>query len=217
MTEGVEARLRELEERVSLLQAKSDIHDGLMRYCRGCDRRDADLISSVFWPDAVNELQEVVGSFATDPSLAREYSDEMDKSDPEFAGVRWHFIGNELIEVEGDIAFSEAYFRGNTYMETDGKRYLRTRCLRYLDRWERRGGEWKIAHHALVDDWNNLEEIEGNGVARWAAIVGKSHLPMYQVRLYGSQTRDDPSYRFKQLKPGERLLPPFAGAAEARS
>jgi hypothetical protein len=31
---------------------------------------------------------------------------------------------------------------------------------RYVDRFERRDGEWKIAHRAMVREWDKVEHIE---------------------------------------------------------
>ena len=31
---------------------------------------------------------------------------------------------------------------------------------RYIDRFERRGGEWKIAHRAVVHEWDKIEHLE---------------------------------------------------------
>ena len=206
--------MKAVEDELFVLRAKSEIHDALMRYCRGCDRRDSELISSAFHDDAINEFHMVTGSFPDADHMKSEYDGTLNPNkDMELAGVRWHFIGNLLIEVEGSIAYSEAYFQGSTYYETfEGKKLLRTRALRYLDRWELRDIGWRIAHRAVVDDWNNLEEIEGNGVARLAAIVGKSHLPMYQTRLMSKQSTEDAVYAFKKLKPGERLMPEVSAA-----
>ena len=47
----------------------------------------------------------------------------------------------------------------NTPMERDGEEYTRYRAGRYLDRWERRNGQWKIAYRVIADDWDRLDKV----------------------------------------------------------
>ena len=44
-----------LEEKVRVLVSKDEIRDVLMRYARGVDRGEADLITSCYHPDAVDD------------------------------------------------------------------------------------------------------------------------------------------------------------------
>ena len=70
-----------------------------------------------------------------------------------------HFIGNVLIEIEGDTAFSESYFQAFRIFERDGRRFNRVRAGRYVDRFERRDEKWKIIERVLADDWNRVDEV----------------------------------------------------------
>lgn len=58
-------------------------------------------------------------------------------------------ITTQTIEVDGDSAAGESYFLGNHIM-SDGRR-LRT-LVRYLDRFEKRDGEWRIIHRLCLND-----------------------------------------------------------------
>lgn len=62
----------------------------------------------------------------------------------------FHSVANEWIEVKGDHAVGEHYIiahmcAGGADVMTGG---------RYIDRYERRGGVWKIASRTFVADWN---------------------------------------------------------------
>jgi hypothetical protein len=91
---------------VEKLIAKSEMYDVLMRYCRGVDRDDPELVASVYWEDGYDDH----GAMFQGPGW------EFAKF---FAGVpgrkksagAMHVIGNHYVEFEGpDLAFSEAYY-----------------------------------------------------------------------------------------------------------
>jgi hypothetical protein len=135
-----------------MLLDKHEIHEVLLRYCRGVDRMDKELIASVFHPDAIDD-------HGGDPMVGTGIADGLAEA-RRSAGLDdvTHRIANALIEVEGDTAYSEAYFISSSTIQRDGRPYLRTRAGRYIDRFERRNDEWKIAHRVVVDDWSRLDE-----------------------------------------------------------
>jgi SnoaL-like protein len=140
------------EKRLAITADKQEIQDVLMRYCRGVDRGDAELIASSFHADAVSDL-------GSGPSSARDSAPRIVEGLNKSGATSMHFIGNVLIEVDDDVAHSEAYFISYLAMTKDGKPYTRARAGRYVDRFERRDGEWKIALRVLVDDWNRLDPV----------------------------------------------------------
>jgi hypothetical protein len=70
-----------------------------------------------------------------------------------------HFIGNLLIEVDGDSASSETYFVARQRFGHDGMDYDFVIAGRYLDRWERRGGAFRISSRTLVWDWMRTDPV----------------------------------------------------------
>jgi hypothetical protein len=147
MDETLERRLRELLD-------KDEIRDVLMRYARGVDRGEAELIASCYHPDAVDDHGgiELTGS----------------QAGPLFAGHRkasasgatgQHFMGNISIDVQGDVAYTESYFVSYLIVDRDGAEHTRFRGARYLDRFERRDGAWRIAYRVVVDDWDRLDRV----------------------------------------------------------
>ena len=67
-----------------------------------------------------------------------------------------HCICNVLIEIKGDKAFSESYFIAHhTLPQESGGDQFMIAAGRYLDRFERRNGEWKFAHRQACYDWNS--------------------------------------------------------------
>jgi ketosteroid isomerase-like protein len=149
---GLEERLATLEQQLAVLEAKQEIHETLMRYCRGVDRADAELISSAFHPDATADHGLLTFNGA-------EIGDALTKIE-NVVQTGMHFVGNELIDVIGDVAFCEAYFISFSEVERDGQPFLIARGARYVDRWERRdGGAWKIAYRVVPGQWNRVDPI----------------------------------------------------------
>ena len=162
---GGESGLGSVEARLRVLEDTQEIRELMMRYARGIDRGDADLVASVFHPDAVNNLGSV-------PLIGAEAGKRLTagrKQSQERKQMGQHFIGNELIEVQGDTAFAEHYFMSYMISEKDGDEYTRTRAGRYLDRLERREGKWKVAFRMVVDDWDRFDKVveAAPGWAHW--------------------------------------------------
>jgi hypothetical protein len=120
------------------LIARAEIEDALMRYTRGNDRADWDLIRSAYWPDAFHTHGEVQGTVEDLIEWIKAAHTKMD------AVV--HFMGNIHYEfVSADLAFVESYMI--SYQDrSDGIGISSFYMVgnRYLDRFERRDGEWRI-------------------------------------------------------------------------
>jgi len=166
MGELNEAEFRTLLDRVQ-------IHDALMRYSRGVDRGDGELVMSCFHPDATLDM----GRGPMSPAALAEGIAKMT------ATGTMHFIGNEYVEVDGDNAYSETYFISYATITDSGTSASRSRGGRYLDRFERRDGEWKIPRRLLVDEWGRLDDLP----APLAPPAGR----------VGLRSKDDPVYTFR--------------------
>lgn len=133
--------------------AERQIRKTLLRYLRGADRKDWELVASAFHPDAYDDHGPHKGDAAGLIEWAKQRHATMDQS--------MHFVGNMLIEVDGDTAVAETYcityqhlHTGNNDFSTGKPIYRRSVIgLRYVDRFEKRGDEWKIAHRVCVFEW----------------------------------------------------------------
>lgn len=165
MSELNEAELRALLD-------KAQIHDVLMRYSRGVDRGDGELVVSCFHPGATLDM----GRGPMAPAALAEGISKMT------ATGTMHFIGNEYVEVDGDAAYGETYFISYATVTDSGKSATRSRGGRYLDRFERRDGEWKIARRLLVDEWSRLDDLPA---------------PPAPPGRVGLRSKEDPVYTFR--------------------
>jgi hypothetical protein len=137
---------------VQALLDKLDIHETIMRYCRAIDRCDEELLRSVYHPDAWDNHGAFNGRAAdfipwVMDLLRRRYTSTT------------HAICNELIEVVDDAAWSEAYFFAFHRYARNGEEYDWIVAGRYVDRFERRDGAWKIAHRLAVMDWDRVDVV----------------------------------------------------------
>lgn len=156
------------------------LRDLVMRYCRGCDRRDFKLVRSLYHDDAVDDHG----------AMFRGGPDEFVAWLPQVM-ARWeltvHSVSNSLIVVDGDRAEGEhhvtAYHRSRP---PERREYIVQG--RYLDRYERRNGVWKFKHRSLVFDSGEMRSVDEQTFAMLGADAA-----------HGRADQDDPSWQFSLL------------------
>ena len=141
------------ERAIAALLDKHAIQDVVLRYCRGVDRRDATLVRNCYWPDATDDH---AGAFT---GVRDELVDWVMRVVTRFSGTM-HVIANHLVELDAadvDVASSEAYGIAYHWGEPpDDPRRNFTTGFRYLDRFERRDGEWRIAARSVALEWHHV-------------------------------------------------------------
>lgn len=167
---------------IQALLDKQAIAEVLADYARGADRIDVDLLTSVFHPDAEADY----GAMFT--GTGHEFAAFLATVHPTME-AHHHQLGNMTIRVEGDRAGSETYVsvRLRTRSESGVPIDIASHG-RYVDRWERREGRWRIAHRRYLHDLDEMWESRGGA-----------------YESSGARNRDDPSYAV--LRPGELTDP----------
>jgi hypothetical protein len=124
------------------LSDREDIRDLAMRYCRGVDRLDVECMKSAYWPEAIDEHGGFVGN-------AHDFADYCMT-----AHLKWvwtmHSIYNHQIELEGDGVGARGEIYNVTHLCVAETGAIDTWYGRYLDRYEKRGDEWRIIHRVCV-------------------------------------------------------------------
>lgn len=172
---STEDRLAALEAKMQALVDRQAIFDCIKRNSRGNDRFDIDLVTSSYHDDAVHELGEKQIS-------GREYGEHANRSHGALFDANLHNVTMHMCEIDGDVAHAESYSLG-VFLDKGGETG-RMLAGRYIDRLEKRDGEWRIVlRRATVE----------------VAIEGKATLPTGKTLpgsryLRGSRDRDDPSY-----------------------
>lgn len=174
MTTSVTKIIAELADREA-------IRECLYRYARGVDRLDADMLRSAYWPDASDTHLEFKGNVEQFIAWAFPIMRGMDQT--------MHMIGNVLITLHGARADVESYFYGYHRVTLKGQKMDVVGSGRYLDRFEKRGEEWRIVERLVMTDW--FREYPDS--ANWdAGLLGQ------RIDI-GKRSPDDPSYTMLRL------------------
>jgi hypothetical protein len=137
------------EPGLQVLLDKQAIVEVIYRYGRSMDRLDRELGYSVFWPEATADYHEQMFQ-----GTGHGFVDMCMEAHLQFVSHS-HQFSNILVTVDGDTATSETY--GDvTLRRADGDGgFVDLRNLgRYVDRWERRDGEWRIIDRKYLHDFD---------------------------------------------------------------
>jgi hypothetical protein len=152
----------DMARQVGELMDREAIRECMFRYCRGIDRQDEAALRSAYWPDATDRHGPYQGSASGFIDWA------LDKLRTQ--GERSvHNIANLSITLQGPQAAVETYFMA-LQRDRDAQGTAREVFLagRYVDRFEKRGDEWRIAQRTVVYDWlRHLGTPEGTEAERF--------------------------------------------------
>ena len=149
---------------------RSEIHEVLARLCRGLDRLDPALVADAYHEGAMQHH----GPF---DKPGRELAPELVEMVRTHTENAFHILSNIAIEFEGETAWVESYV---TAITRDAEKYDDIGS-RWVDRFERRAGAWRIAERTSIVEYSRSFPRGEEG-----AIVG-----MFQN---GTRDRNDPSY-----------------------
>jgi hypothetical protein len=177
-----------VSDAISQLLAKQEILEVVVRYARAIDRLDEALLRTLFHPESTHN------HFYEGPSSA---PDRLATEDDPGDFVRYamavlkaharthHQLGNTLIELTGETtAHVETYFTAFHKMRGAGDPLAGPDAFdtemdffvggRYLDKFELRGGHWKIIHRTGMTDWMRLDPPSARGMSALdASVVGQ--------------------------------------------
>lgn len=132
---------------------RAAIRDVLVRYFRGLDRADPELVRSCFTEDVrahyegrppMRGIEAFMGSLRT---FRRLDAGEMQ--------ITTHFMGNLSFDVlEGDLAETETNAIAFLVPPQRLNERMAVRSLRYIDRWRRTDAGWQICERCHTLDWS---------------------------------------------------------------
>jgi len=154
------------------------IRDCLYRYCQGIDRCDADLLRSVYWPDATDDHGIYSGNAYAFVDAVIPYVRRYTQTH--------HILGNVLMRITGSTASCESYFVGyHRVPQRDGGSTDEQFGGRYIDRLEKRFDEWRILQREVMFDWFRLAPSMSDWKGGFLGCASKM----------GSRSPDDPVNR----------------------
>jgi hypothetical protein len=157
----------------------------LYRYCRGVDRMNLADVAACYWPGAIDNH----GVYAGD---VEGFLDFLKQWEPDGEGA--HLVTNVMIDFQSaQRALVESYVVSISTANIEGEVQDMSVGGRYLDWFEKRDGQWRIAERTLVIDWNRLCPTR----SAW----DRAHFPLVERR--GAKSASDPLYEFLDWQTGE--------------
>jgi hypothetical protein len=180
--------------RFGQLLDRQDITDCLTRFSRGMDRFDRELVLSAFHADAVIAAGEFVGGAAELYDWASELHEQGQVS-------THHNLLNHTCDIDGDVAHTETYylFVGRNRDESNW-----IAGGRYIDRLERRDGEWRIVLRTNAIEWSGLVPT---------LPIPFGEVPGVDLNGVPSRSIEDPSYQRPLTNKRETNVPSVGGDA----
>ncbi|WP_070150988.1 nuclear transport factor 2 family protein [Sphingobium phenoxybenzoativorans] len=165
------------EAAIDAVISRQKIADLTMAYCRGVDRADEDLLKTIFHDDSIV----ISGAFN---GGGQQFATEICRIVKAVFNQTFHSIANQWIEVTGNAAVGETYVIAvSTMTNEDGSQSEMLTGGRYLDRFERRAGIWKISERSFVCDWNRVDATTHSNDGMYAPLD-----------LLGRRGPEDPVY-----------------------
>ena len=162
----IEQELAALRAAVQEIKDRQDIRDCIVRESRARDRQDIGAIEACWWGDGVDEHGAVITG-------AADYAAKANMGHKMNFHMTSHNITNHICDLDGDVAHCESYVVG-------GLSWLDNKTTtiamgRYLDRLERRNGEWRMLVRKCTIEmtadcdasWVFSENVKGFLKARW--------------------------------------------------
>jgi hypothetical protein len=137
------------DARLQLVLDRDAIRDVVARSVRAVDRLDADLLTSTYHPDGVEDHHGTTYSGAT-------IGEDVTRVQRERMVMTSLHITTQIIEVDGDRAGVESYYLGLHQPVTDAGPVRLLSSGRMLDELERRAGEWRILTRRVIPDTARL-------------------------------------------------------------
>lgn len=138
----MDAALQELLDTHAITRLLAD-------YAHACDRCDTERMAATYWPDSWDD-------HGRDQMPGPQFAAHMTETViPASCETLSHLLGQSRIVIEGDRAGAETYYLAVTLdTGTDGAARCNQLGGRYVDRLERRGGEWRIKQRVCLRDWS---------------------------------------------------------------
>jgi len=138
---------------LATLIAKEEIRELALLYCRGVDRKDIELLKTLYARDATDHHGRHFSGTAC------EYMSFLEKAFPHMR-YSGHHICNHLISVDGDQGEGEVYALAY-HLIPDGKGGFAEdfAAVRYIDRYRKENGRWLFASRVVSFDLRSVRPV----------------------------------------------------------
>jgi len=144
--------MSETQRPIDVLIAKEEIRELVLLYSRGCDRKDFELLRTLYTGDATDSHDQ------TFDGPANEYVDFLERSLPHtrYCG---HHVCNHLIDVDPQRGEGEGEVYAlawHIYADRQGGLVEDFMCCRYIDRYRKDNSRWKFAKRVVRYDMRTV-------------------------------------------------------------
>jgi ketosteroid isomerase-like protein len=124
------------------LSDRHEIWQVILRYARGVDRLDRAMVRACYHDDAIDDHGAFIGApdAFIDWALGHHAANNT---------VHHHGVSNHWCELDGDTAHCETYY---TFVGANHQGPHTLAIGRYVDRFEKRDGAWRIADRVCVNE-----------------------------------------------------------------
>ena len=146
------------------MEDREAIRDVLAAYAHAIDRRRWDMMARLFHGDARFGFGPVQGGWQEFVEQARAIIDPCFATQHQLGQTQFGFEGNDICHTETYFTAMHTIPAGYPITEVfpdKGAVYSAIVAGRYVDRFERREGEWCIASRSGLYDWREFREVEG--------------------------------------------------------
>lgn len=180
---------------LQVLLNRQQILDCLTRFGRSMDRLDRELFLSAFHTDAVI----AAGAFVGGPVALYDWASKLHEQGQ---AATHHNLLNHTCDFDGTADSNVAHCE--TYYLFVGRNHDATNWIaggRYLDRFERREGQWKVALRTTVIEWSGMVPTMPLPFA---------DVPGIELNGVPARSKQDPSYQRPLTNKRLPFVPPSA-------
>ncbi|MFU7527241.1 nuclear transport factor 2 family protein [Qipengyuania sp. ASV99] len=146
------------------LEDRAAIQDIITAYAHAIDRRRWQIMDHLFHDDAQFQFGTVLGDWRGFVEQARAIIDPCLATQHQLGQTLFGFEGGHICHTETYMTAMHTVPAGYPIAEVfpdKGKIYSAVVAGRYVDRFEKRDGVWRIARRTGLYDWREYREVEG--------------------------------------------------------
>ncbi len=146
------------------LEDRAIIADIIAAYAHALDRRRWQMMEKLFFDDAQFQFGTVQGDWRQFVEQAAAILDPCLVTQHQLGQIQYGFEGEDLCHTETYMTAMHTIPAGYPVPEVfpdKGQIYSAIIAGRYVDRFERRNGEWRIAKRTGLYDWREFRVVEG--------------------------------------------------------
>ena len=146
------------------LEDREAIRDVITAYAHAIDRRRWDMMQTLFHDDATFAFGELTGDWREFVEQAKQVIEPCLATQHQLGQVQFGFEGEDVCHTETYMTAMHTIPPGHpvdTLFQPKDEIYSAIIAGRYVDRFERRDGVWRLSKRTGLYDWREFRELDG--------------------------------------------------------